>query len=1045
MDPSTTPRDAARPGRRRGANRFAADDFAVLRFAALPVGVLDELAACDEAALDAKIRVLVADADVREALYLASPSLYARLCEWEAGAGAFNGLPQAIARYLLRMASRATPFGTFSCVSACDAGGVRTALALPDRRGMRRLAQLDATVLNRVAQLAAQTPALRPALRYAVNDTALIGPDAVAFIAFARNRHGKRIYRRVELERSVYLDAVVAAAAAPLTIAALVDAVAPQFTGDATAADLDAFAWELVDAQLLCCDQLVDITSADPTRHLLTQLPAGSALHEALARIDAALQSLNGSAAVAPPGAYETVAQTLASLGVGLDRHAAKVDLYTNDERCGALGDDVVAKVERVVDRLVAVTRKRTKLADFARLFTARFGDAEVPLLVVAEELESLGFSDRDASSPALARIVGTRRKHGANAAPPSALDRLIETALAAPAAAYVDITACVDASDAPEPLPGEAGATLVAWLSLWRRGDGDAPVVEVRSVGSQEPGRVMGRFAAGNAAIGRYLMRSAQTADAPVAEIVHLPDDKLGNISSRPVTARYEVRLRGGASGEATRIALDDLVVGVANGRVLVRSRSLGRHLTLRMSNAHAFDRAEALPVYRFLNHVSNQDYDANLVSLRRRLPRARFVPGLTYLGVIVSRPTWLVARADVERLRKTPRAKLRDAFEALRVERGMPHRVALVQADHVIPYDLRNPWMVDDLLRSVLKSDETTLTDVHPDGMMPYLESAAGSHCHELQLALRAGGAARRGAPAPSDFGEAVVPLWDRWVYFNIYTSPHQQVAALAALRPSLDRLVAQGRASGYFFVRYRDDDGAHVRLRVHAPGGGALDAALPALRPAFAALLRDRVVQDVSIATYVRETARYGGDARCAACEEIFCVDSTAVLDALPAFDALALDAWRIAAVAIDSLLRAFGIASFERRLAFAARAARDFATEFAFDSTQRRKIGELYAAGRPLFVDGALDAADAAAAAPFVDATERVANLWKKAESVAPPLSEAALYGVQWSIVHMRLNRLFGRDQRLQEAVVWELLKRSYASVVHRATVAVEAAA
>lgn len=1026
---------------------FRADDFLALRFPVLPAGLLDELAELGPDQLADALRRRLQDPYLREALYLASPSLFQRACQWELGDGSFNDLPKTIARYVLRMAYRATPFGTFSCVAGCRAatGGRPTSIDLPSRPMMRRIVQLDSTALSRFAQQAQSDRDVRASLRYAPNDTILVSGDAISFTAYLRNRRGKRVYRRVEVERSIHLDRILSIAKPGLTVAQIVSLALPLFKDEATADELGEFVWELVDTQVLCSDQLVDITSANPLENLARQLPEQSPLRIGLDRLGKELDSLSGTSPVAIPDGYASVIRMVSDAGVKSDgARSAKVDLFGDSEQ-GVVGADVLRSVELVVNSLVPITRKNSRLVPFAKRFSERFGDSEAPLLMVADELESLGFSEKDASTPELARAVKAlkkTRRTPAGTSTSALLDKLVGAVLNHAGGEYADITSVVD-GEAPTPArPAGADSTLVAWLALWRRPEGQSerPVVELKSIGSQDPGRVMGRFAHGVPSIRDYLLRSAQDPGEIVAEIVHLPEDRLGNISGRPVTAEYEVRLRGGESVGATGLPLDDLMVSVANERVLIRSRSLGRYVRLRMSSAHAFDNADALPIYRFMNHVSNQDYTAEAASLRRHLPKAAFVPGIRYRDVIVSRPTWQLSADVIRRLKQEKKEARLSAFAGIRAELGLPNWVALVQGDNIIPYRLDSAWMVEDLVRTMLRSEEVTLTDVRPMGMEPFLASGEGPHFHELQLALRSSG--RRPADPSrtihAPFTETVVPVWGRWAYFKIYVSPHLQDAVLASLRPVLDRLVASSPIHRYFFIRYRDDAGAHLRLRLDWPEGCALGPALPALKPVLEELQRRRQIQDVKIEAYVRETSRYGGDEWCGHCEDIFCVDSKAILEALPHLKGSWGDSWRTAALGIDAMLSATGIESLADRLGFARIAARDFDAEMQFGSEERKKIGEMFATSSPLLVDGVVSP-DIPGAAAIQASIAPIRSIWKRAIASAadPAPSDGHLYRIRWSLIHMRLNRLFNSEARLQEAIVWEMLKRSYASQLHRA--------
>lgn len=1019
---------------------FKADDLGVLRFPVLESGTLLDLATTGTEELAEKIRLYLSDPYTREAIYLASPSLYQRMCAWEGGESAFKGIPETISRYLLRMAYRATPFGTFSAVSHCTVAGCETMIRIPMRKRMRRVAQLDGSALSRLALKCTVDPAVRTGLRFSPNDTLFVNGDVVVFTAYGRNSRGRRIYRRVEVESSAYIQAVLEISNGGLTAAEIASALMFRFPHESVRNEVEAFVWELVDAQVLCCDDLVDITDENGFDRLLEHLPSDSDMHATVSVIARALKELDGEEPVILPGAYALLTDNLAAMQIRSDRGLpTKVDLYAADKGEAKLSTDLVAKIELVANELVSISKKRGKLTDFVKSFGERYGDSEVPLAIVADQLEALGFSDRDASLPALSRMVRMDKKSAAQMVAPSIVEQVLALAVERMDETYIDVTSLIDAESARSN-SGVDGATIVVWFSLWSQGGASGqPVLEIRSVGSQDPGRVMGRFAHGLPAVADYLRESCRGVRSPVAEIVHQPEDRLGNISARPTLSDFEIRLRGGEPRSARRLALEDLTVSIVRERVVIRSKSLRKAIDLRMSNAHAYDRQGNLPIYRFLNHVSNQDHAADLFSLRKRIPKAHYTPGLKYRNVIVSKPTWLISAADIADLKKLPRALHRDALRTLRNARKMPDWVALVQGDNIIPYHLGNDWMVDDLLKYVLKSGEALLTEVFPQGLQPHLRSDAGPHFHELQLALRTRNPAivEPGA-ASTPHASVVAPIWSRWAYFKLYVPPHLQNSALAELKPSIDRLLDMPGIDGFFFVRYRDEGGAHLRLRFFASGGDALERTLSALRPTFDDLFGRGLVRKVSVDPYVREILRYGGDARCLMCEAIFCEDSRLVLQALPAMDPGNVASWRDAAAAVDCMLLSFGMKTVEQRLIFARRAAADLADEMKFASEERKRIGTIYAASKPLPLaqNDAPERADIPTADIFAAAIPGIEQIWAGVLSAPDPIADERLYAIQWSLIHMRLNRILNQDHRLQEAVIWELLKRSYASFVSR---------
>ncbi|TMA37323.1 MAG: Lanthionine biosynthesis protein LanB, partial [Deltaproteobacteria bacterium] len=168
---------------------FEPADFSVLRTPLLP---FDELVAFgagltaarahperveaalaeDRVLLRARLRAIVARPEVREALFVASPSLHESLGEWFERPDSERGqkVERTLVRYFERMAARSTPFGLFAgCSIASLAGSTR--LELAPRRCYQRRTRLDMDYLLALSEALPRDPALRPNLRFRPNSS----------------------------------------------------------------------------------------------------------------------------------------------------------------------------------------------------------------------------------------------------------------------------------------------------------------------------------------------------------------------------------------------------------------------------------------------------------------------------------------------------------------------------------------------------------------------------------------------------------------------------------------------------------------------------------------------------------------------------------------------------------------------------------------------------------------------------------------------------------------------------------------------------------
>src|SRR5262249_26553695 len=117
---------------------------------------------------------------------------------------------------------------------------------------------------------------------------------------------------------------------------------------------------------------------------------------------------------------------------------------------------------------------------------------------------------------------------------------------------------------------------------------------------------RLLGRFCHADLELHEHVEQhlraeEALEPDAVFAEVVHLPEGRLGNILARPVLRAYEIPYLGRAGVPADRqIPVSDLRVSVASGQVVLRSERLGRRVIPRLTSAHNFRASQG--IYAFL-----------------------------------------------------------------------------------------------------------------------------------------------------------------------------------------------------------------------------------------------------------------------------------------------------------------------------------------------------------------------------------------------------------------------------------------------------------
>ncbi len=999
----------------RARDTYTDNGAFVLRTPLLPFATLDRLA---------EARDLVKDPVLREAIFLASPSLADDLDDPDA--------TRALLSYVTRMGGRPTPFGLFAGCAVGAVGG-ETDLTLPPREEVRRHTRLDFGFLAKVVQRLVADPEVRPHLTLVPN-TSLYRAGGRLRMAEARVDDKTVRYHRVTFEEDEALALVLDRARGGATL----DELAQALTDDEiTIEEAREYVGEIVSAQLLVSDLGPVVTGDDSVARIVAALDKNEATRpyaEALAAADRALDVLDERLGN-DPQAYRDVAEALKALDpdLRLDR-LFQVDLAKPAPGL-RLGDDIVGELYRAIDVLHPLARRMEseELKSFREAFMNRYEQREVPLAEALDEEIGVGYGPSAAlgaeGAPLLAGLYGSPRDGGRSPGfgpGESHLLNLYARALTERATELTLTKADLDALSTEERAPLPDAISVAAIVA------GDGRIV-IQNIGGPNGARLIGRFCHLDPGVERLARdhvaaEEAARPDVVFAEVVHLPEGRVGNILARPVLREREIPFLCVSGVEPERqIALDDLYVSVAGDRVVLRSKSLGKEVVPRITNAHNHQTG-ALSVYRFLGALQYQGVASGLGWSWGPLRGAPFLPRVSYGRLVLARAEWNLSPDDLKPLRDAKGAEKRDAAIAkLRERLTLPQRVVISQGDNDLPVDLDTEGgrilFAHEGRRGGLK-----LVELFPEPDNLAVSSPEGTFVSEIVLPLARKEPAPVRAYVPGDESgvDAVFPPGSEWLTAKLYTG---KATADAVLREVVAPLVAETReiADKWFFLRYGDPD-HHLRVRFHGDTGAVLQRLHERIRP----LLADGRVSKVVLDTYRREVARYGGPEKILVAEEWFRHDSDAVLAIVSVAEGdagLALR-WKMAVVGVDQLLSDAGLPVEERR-AWVRRWRDGLATEHgATGDNAKRHSGKLFRTERAGLERLLAGEADDRATQLALAALARRSEAQRALLAGTPP-------EILGSMSHMYVNRILRAAQRTQELVVYDLLDRLYAAALGRA--------
>ena len=989
----------------------------------------------DGEALRQHLRELVRRNIVREAIALASPDLASRLDAWLAGSLeslAARNVERALLKYLSRMCSRSTPFGLFAAVSQ-GAWSSTSRLAVGPWRDCRKAMRMDWGALETLVNRLEREPEVRAWMPYRPNSSLYARGGWYRYLERREPAGGGgRTYHLEAVEATPHLDFVLEQAQEGARLEALATSLAQRV--GVGMLEAQAFLEQLVDAQVLCGELHPSLTSPDPVGQVVTALqahPTTAPRAEALVALDLELKTLQRAPLGAHPEGYHSLTTPLADLGVASDtRDVLQVDLFRPAPGL-ALSPGVRRALEEGAETLRRLTQppREGALERFRAAFLERYGTRWLPLLEVLDEESGIGFDGgAPMDSPLLEGLSFP------SVAPPRQLSHRDQFLLkqlprwqGSPTweLANADLEALAP-SDPPAFPPSFAALACLAASSPAALDRGDFQFW-MEHYSGPTAARWLGRFASGDPQLQDALqshLRKEEAArpDAVFAEVVHVPEGRMGNVLARPSLRDYEIPFLATSGVPRDRTILpSDLQVTVRGNRVYLASTRLGREVVPRLSSAHNFARGPV--VYRFLAHLQDQDGRPG-GWFWGALAEQPFLPRVTHGRHVLSKARWRIEARELKAALAASGEGAWGAFQTLRASRGLPRFVLLTDADNTLLVDLDQGLWVETLHHLVSSRSTFTLTECFPDPGQALVTSPEGRFAHELVIPFEAtSGEGPKAIPLPAKANVPRVrtyPPGSEWLYLKLYCGPASADRLLVELEPLLRKAKREGLWDRWHFVRYGDPD-HHLRLRFHGLPDRLLPELLPLLHQHLAEPLAQGLLWKWQVDTFEPEWERFGGAFGFALADDWFFEDSQHILDQLA--EGMTLEQrWRVGLRQVDAIWAVLGL-SVQARQGLAQATRDGFRKEFGDAGEGAAQMGARFRALRKELETG-FPQDSGSPLAPALRGLPRIREAFDQG------LLQEDLSSIAGSLAHMHLNRLLRTDHRANEWVLMEFLVRLY---------------
>lgn len=914
----------------------------------------------------------------------------------------------ALLRYLARMGGRATPYGLFAGTAPLAVDGQRS-LEVDQRARHRVRVRVDVRVLEEtVADALADADPDDIPLR--LNPLAHVASSVVRFAT-----PGDATAPVVSIRRTDVIDtAMEIVGDAETSTTALVAALAERLSG-AEPERLRVFVRRLRDRGLLQHSDGLLAPGVEPADRAVRLLEAvGDRDRAAAVRALAAAAREEGPL---DPGlrdrldtAWNRAADRAPSLAS--TRYAERYDLHPElAMRAASLDRRTVADLRAAVRRVAALASPGPgaglDMAAFRAAFAQRYEDAEVPLLS-ALDLESGVLRPAQRGASELAAKAGLRT--GSRSAEPTVNTTLLDLF----GRWHADgERGSVDIAHLPEADADGSRALLAVLLGDTDPSSHDGPHSMLVGGVGRAPHALVARFGLHRPAVADRIRaqvdralerdRAEDPSREPIhAELVYHPGGRIGNVLVRPRVLDETIALTGAHAGT---LHLDRLLLRLRPDGFRLRDARTGRPVLVELNTAHNVDFHGLDPVYAVLGHLATSGGAGWSWGPLARLPH---LPRVTCGRVVVSPERWSLRPEEVAAVLSSP-----SPATALRQRLpGLGDRVwaGTGEYDHVLPVDLRE----DASVRAALArgGDRDTAFVEMPQAEAPAVRGPGGGHVAEV--VVPAGPVLRE----PPRAGAEAVTL-DRghgraWVYARLYCGHAAADRVVLRAHQLATDLRAGEAADQWFFLRYQDGDGYHVRVRVRPADPSARPGVLAAVDALGARLCAEGLVSRVVLDEYVPEVARYGGTEGLRAAEALFTASSDRVAGTLPRLADESTRLYQAVADVIHWCVALFD--SFTEREEFLRVCQGGLDVSPTREGNRLGKFTRDHESALRAHVEGA---------SPDEDVAKALGGL-----AAAQPAGGGA--GDRWSVfgsaLHLHLNRTFAFDAVRMEYLAHELARR-----------------
>lgn len=680
--------------------------------------------------LDSDLKAFCNHKIFQEAIFLASPSLLSQLHKWlkdeDMDEKSVEKLKISTLKYISRMSSRCTPFGLFA---GCAVGnyGENTRIELKEIDENERHTRLDMNYLVALSKNLVKIKNIRNQIRFYPNTSIYEVGNQIRYIEYFYIK-ARRVHQVSGVDSNKYLKKIIAKAKKGSKLETLLRVLQEEGINKIEGS---MFINDLIDNQILVSELEPSVSGPEFLNQLIDTLEKLEDIEDILyllRKIENSLNCLDNTIGNNPKKYFE-LCKTIEKLETDFDiKLLFQTDLVVKPHH-NILKKKSICELQKgfAILNKITLPPKTTTLIRFKEEFRKRYNTREVPLSNVLDVELGIGYLPNQGISsdisPLVDDIVVPRKMTGNESLEVNwgSINTYFQKRLME---AYKNGDFKIILSDEDfdkyetrwDDLPDTISFMVEIVIINGKE------KIRYKGGGGSSAANLLARFCHGDDdmfSLTKQIIDNETNSNSNkiLAEIIHLPESRIGNVIMKPDFRKYEIPyLAKSIKPLKNQIQLDDLVVSIRpDGRIILKSKKHGKEIVPRLTNAHNYSK-KPLPVYQFLANLQNQ-HKRNGVGLNLG-PFANeyeFIPRIEYQNLILHVATWNLNNNHIKDLieHSGDIKILLQMTKSFREIWKIPKFAMLVEGDNELVINFENATSIKMFLDTVYKKEKFKLTE--------------------------------------------------------------------------------------------------------------------------------------------------------------------------------------------------------------------------------------------------------------------------------------------------------------------------------------------